>query len=163
MAQSATQGGKVFPRLLKRAAAQQTKDIAVGIFATARYAAGRVTNRPGHTRSKPVEVAKVAAAHEYGQGVPMRPFLRIALPDIDATAKRLAAKAVKANQGVMPDLALGLIGEMAVGKVKESITKLDKPPNAPSTIEVKGSSNPLIDTGFMRSVVDYEIRDAPGN
>ena len=33
------------------------------------------------------------------------------------------------------------------------------PENAPSTIAKKGSSNPLIDTGEMRSKVSHEVKN----
>ena len=156
--QAITTGGKRFPQLLRRASSAQKQDIAVGFFATARYHAGRVTNRPGHVRSSAEPVARIAAAHEFGIGVPERPFFRQALPNIEARTQALAAKAAQANQGLIPDAALGAMGELAASLVQQSITRLRKPPLSAKTIAVKGSSNPLIDTGFMRSVVAWEIR-----
>ena len=46
---------------------------------------------------------------------------------------------------------------MARGDIVESITQLDTPPNTPKTIARKGSSNPLIDTGFLRANVTFKV------
>ena len=51
---------------------------------------------------------------------------------------------------------LGLLGQMAEGEVKRTITVLSEPANKESTIKQKGSSNPLIDTGLMRQSISYE-------
>ena len=49
------------------------------------------------------------------------------------------------------------LGEMVRGDIVKSITILRNPPNMPSTIKAKGSSNPLIDTGLMRRSVTYKV------
>ena len=49
------------------------------------------------------------------------------------------------------------VGAYAAGEVQERITDLREPPNAPRTIEAKGSDNPLIDTGFMQRSVSWEV------
>lgn len=54
------------------------------------------------------------------------------------------------------------VGLEAEGAIKDYITDLDTPPNRPSTIHRKGSSNPLIDTGNMReSVTSTVVRKRP--
>lgn len=45
------------------------------------------------------------------------------------------------------------VGNEAEGAIKQYILDLNSPPNKPSTIQRKGSSNPLIDTGNMRESV----------
>ena len=50
------------------------------------------------------------------------------------------------------------LGIKAAGDVQQSITDLEDPPNAPSTIKAKGSSNPLIDSGEMRRAVTWDRR-----
>ena len=59
-----------------------------------------------------------------------------------------------------PDMkqALNRVGVVAVGKVQEFMTNLKAPANAPSTVRKKGSSNPLIDEGLMRSSVAYKLQ-----
>lgn len=51
------------------------------------------------------------------------------------------------------------VGAFAAGATQQYITDLRDPPNAPYTIEKKGSDNPLIDTGSMRSSVTYKVTD----
>lgn len=54
------------------------------------------------------------------------------------------------------------VGVEAEGAVRQYITDLDSPPNAPATIRKKGSSSPLIDSGNMRqSVTSTVVRKKP--
>jgi hypothetical protein len=54
------------------------------------------------------------------------------------------------------------VGVEAEDAIKQYINDLDTPPNKPSTIRKKGSSNPLIDTGNMRnSVTSTVVRKKP--
>lgn len=55
--------------------------------------------------------------------------------------------------------ALDAIGAVTAGEVQQYMTDLKTPPNAPYTIEQKGSSNPLIDTGALRASVTWKIID----
>ena len=43
------------------------------------------------------------------------------------------------------------------GKIREYMTDLRNPANANITVAVKGSSNPLVDTGHLISAIDYEV------
>jgi hypothetical protein len=52
---------------------------------------------------------------------------------------------------------LKLIGLEQEKKTKKTLTDLKHPPNAPSTIKNKGSSNPLIDTGELRSKISSRV------
>lgn len=49
------------------------------------------------------------------------------------------------------------LGARMVGDIQEKITDLDAPPNAPSTISKKGSSNPLIDSGGLRRSITFRV------
>lgn len=49
------------------------------------------------------------------------------------------------------------LGARMVGDIQEKITDLDAPPNAPSTIQKKGSSNPLIDSGGLRMRITFRV------
>ena len=49
------------------------------------------------------------------------------------------------------------LGEYIVGKMKSYLTRLREPSNHPKTIEQKGSSNPLIDTGRLRDSITYKV------
>lgn len=52
--------------------------------------------------------------------------------------------------------ALALLGAYAEGGIKKNIIELKTPANAPSTIRIKQSSNPLIDTGGMLNAVHHK-------
>lgn len=63
----------------------------------------------------------------------------------------------KGNYNIIPKLKL--IGLEQETETKKTITDMKTPANAPSTIAKKGSSNPLIDTGEMRSKVSHEVKN----
>ena len=63
----------------------------------------------------------------------------------------------KGNFNIIPKLKL--IGLEQETETKKTITDMKTPENAPSTIAKKGSSNPLIDTGEMRSKVSHEVKN----
>ena len=62
-----------------------------------------------------------------------------------------------AKVGIMS--RLGILGQ---GDVQSEITSLQSPPNAPSTIARKKSSNPLIETGQMRAAVSWQLIEEGG-
>ena len=49
------------------------------------------------------------------------------------------------------------IGIVAESDIKQKISSIYSPPNAPSTIAKKGSSKPLIDSGFMLASVSHGV------
>lgn len=52
--------------------------------------------------------------------------------------------------------AIALLGQWYQSELRKSITEFSTPPNAPSTIQKKGSSHPLIDSGQMRATVIHK-------
>ena len=54
---------------------------------------------------------------------------------------------------------LDAIGAFAAGGVQTYMTELKNPPNSAYTIEQKGSSNPLIDTGTLRASITWKIEN----
>jgi len=52
---------------------------------------------------------------------------------------------------------LSQIGAVFKGEVQKKMVDLTSPPNAESTIKRKGSSNPLIDTGFLRQSIKDKV------
>lgn len=109
-----------------------------------------------------VTVAQVAEWAEFGIGQPERSWLR---GWIDAHESEIQARIDKEYSEVIrgkrsEDQALNRIGLWLQGQIQLNIA--DFPgngfePNADSTIERKGSSTPLIDTGQLRSSISYEI------
>lgn len=107
-------------------------------------------------------VAEVAQWNHYGtSAIPARPFLTIAMNlHRDALAKlqrRLAHGIVIGKLEI--DQALGLLGEAAAAAVKQTIADGIPPPNAPATIERKGSATPLIDKDQLRGSITYLVRE----
>lgn len=121
------------------------ESIDVGYFADARYPDG-------------TPVFEVAAYNEFGtSNIPERPAFRNAVRAIEDEGLSVIADIVAAAGVNLRADGAEQIGEYAKSEVQEHVTTLDQPPNAPSTIQRKGSSNPLIDTGFMRQSVSYEV------
>lgn len=107
-------------------------------------------------------VAMIAAVHEFGspsQGIPERPFLRVAVQRNRQKYVRLnRINLVKMLRGqATVDQALGQLGEMAKGDVQVEIRNGDFTPLKPATIKRKGSSRPLIDTGQMVQSIAWEL------
>lgn len=109
------------------------------------------------------DIVARAVWNEFGtrRGVPERPFLRNAMrSNREAYRARLTELArLIVLGGLDLSVALRLIGTQAQGDIQKEIVTLAQPPNAPSTIARKGSSNPLIDTGEMRQKVTYKVGD----
>lgn len=107
--------------------------------------------------------------NEFGtETIPERPFLRNAMRnnrDAYRAAMRTAAKTIIGTAARGGDargavtLALRKLGLKAADDVKSEITALSDPPNAPSTVARKGSSNPLIDSGEMRNAVSSKVEE----
>ena len=114
----------------------QGNEMEVGFFESATYPGGEF-------------VASVAIYNEFGtQNIPPRPFFRSALDKNEARYWNFLASEFVKNEPAKKSLTK--LGELVRGDVIKSITQFSEPPNAPSTIKAKGSSNPLIDTGVMR-------------
>ncbi|NOG26567.1 hypothetical protein [Lysinibacillus fusiformis] len=114
------------------------------------------------------EYVMVASVHEFGAtiqrekgsiSIPERSFLRTTFDEKNeewASFFKNQLKHVLALQMGVQTL-FNRLGARMVGDIQEKITDLDAPPNAPSTIAKKGSSNPLIDTGGLRMRITYRV------
>lgn len=131
------------------------------------------------------QTAMIAAVHEFGANIPvsarMRGYLasqglylkksttHIRIPErsfiragwdqnerkIITKYKELIGKAIE--NGVPADALLDALGLEAKGKMQEFARDLSSPPNSPFTVEQKGSSNPLVDSGNLIGSIDYEV------
>lgn len=102
-----------------------------------------------------------ASGGGWGGPIPERPFMRnSARSNRSKYRAQLKAAAAKILNG---DLSLRVVlqrfGIMTQGDVQAEIVSLSSPPNAPVTIEMKGSSNPLIADGEMHQAVTWKIDD----
>lgn len=105
----------------------------------------------------------VAAVNEFGSTdgrVPERSYLRSTVTMEQPTFKKFWRKQIAKDLlegNITAAAALELLGQLAEGKIKKRIVEISEPPNAPSTVSEKGSSNPLIDTGHLRQSIRYEV------
>jgi hypothetical protein len=107
------------------------------------------------------DMVVIAAANEYGTDdghVPERSYLR---DTVDNGAEQVLddlQQAVQATLGGADlDAELGKVGEAWVGKIKTAIRDKSDPPNADSTVEAKGTDNPLIDQGRLRNSISWTL------
>lgn len=95
----------------------------------------------------------------WGGPIPARPFVLNAIRK--NKRKYLNALKTSASKLVRGETTLPVVmrklGIVAQGDIQDEITSLRNPPNSPVTIAMKGSSNPLIDSGEMRGAVIYEV------
>ena len=100
-----------------------------------------------------------ASGGGWGGPIPERPFMRNAVRN--NKGKYRDSMATAARSILVGDASMGgtlsKLGIMAQGDIQGEITSLSSPPNSPVTIALKGSSNPLIDTGAMRQAVTWQI------
>lgn len=107
------------------------------------------------------DLAVIAAANEYGTEdghIPERSFLRATVDANAAVYGQELDDTVQAHIDGDRTLTegLALLGARVEGDVKQYMTDLQDPPNAPATIARKGSSNPLIDTGRLRAAIRHK-------
>lgn len=101
-----------------------------------------------------------ASGGGWGGPIPARPFVLNAI----RKNKKKYLQALKTSAGKLVrgettlDTVMTKLGIVAQGDIQDEITSLRNPPNSKVTIALKGSSNPLIDTGEMRGAVTYEVK-----
>lgn len=104
--------------------------------------------------------AFVGAVHEFGapsRGIPQRSFLRAT---VDSNSSRIEGFLFDAVAAVIdrvkdPMQAANTVGLQVVGLVAKRIVQGIPPALKPATIERKGSSTPLIDTGQLRQSIRH--------
>jgi len=104
----------------------------------------------------------IASTHEFGsptKNIPERSYLR---STADKERKRITGHLdrgiddiIKGRSTVMKTLSK--VGLMFQSLVQQKITSIKEPALKEATIKRKGSSNPLIDTGQLRSSIRYEV------
>lgn len=103
---------------------------------------------------------EIAAQNEFGTKlIPARPFMRTSFDENISKINRLINLQYQQVQDGKKnaDQALTAIGVVMVGLVQQKIRSIVSPPNSPRTIEIKGSSKPLIDFGQMIQSVREKV------
>jgi hypothetical protein len=107
-----------------------------------------------------ITMAQLAGVHEFGSNnIPERSFLRFT---ILANQKRYLELMRQLGNGILigrfdVPTALGIFGEQVVSDVKARITSNIAPALAPSTIQRKGSTTALIDTGRLLNSITWTL------
>jgi hypothetical protein len=99
-----------------------------------------------------------ASGGGWGGPIPERPFMRNAIREGRGTYRSLMkadAKGILEGTGSL-DRTMRRLGELAKGDIQANIGSTG-PANSPVTVELKGSSTPLIDTAAMRQAVTYKV------
>jgi len=164
-----TTGGKFnrIPDLVRELQYLASHQVEIGIFADA-------------SRDGAVPMLVIAAANEFGAKIPKRqarfgdlddenPVGWVIIPErsylrawfdenvdaLQATMERLIGQVVEGK--ISGRAALETIGGYVATHVQAYMVDLKTPPNAPSTIARKGSSNPLIDTGQLKDAITWRV------
>ena len=137
------------PKVLIGEISQELKSLAnknqlkVGFFETSKYDDGTF-------------VADVAKINEFGTlKIPSRPFFRNAIENNTKKWVNFLAKDLVKFENA--EMCYNRLGEVVRGDIVKSINQTNSPANSPITIKAKGSSKPLVDTGFLRANVTFKV------
>lgn len=131
------------------------------------------------------EMVMIASVHEYGVVIDVTPKMRAYLHHIGIHLKKETSQItipersyirttydekqeelyslIKAylpqviNLKMTPETFYGRIGAYLVGQIQKKLTDIREPANHPVTVERKGSSNPLIDSGHLRRSITWRV------
>lgn len=143
---AAFSGGEGLKKALADIAKKMSGSVNVGFLAGATYPDG-------------TSVAQAAFWDEFGTTTaPSRPFFRTMISKESPGWGVLTAKALK-HYGYDGRMAVQLMGVKIVEELQQSIIGWQDPPNAKSTVAIKGFNKPLIHTSHMLNSVDYEVKD----
>lgn len=128
---------------------------------TSHYALVGIHESAGQAKDSSMTMATLGAIQHFGNDdIPARRWLDTGAET--GTKEYLDVIREGVEEGLTAAQIMKRVGVEAEGAIRQYITDLDTPPNKPSTIKRKGSSNPLIDTGAMRqSVTSTVVRKKP--
>jgi phage gpG-like protein len=137
--------------------------VVVGI----RGQAGAQTYQDEAGKGDAISLVEVGAVHEFGSRdgrIPERSYMRSTFDrnrdDYERGFKRSIGRVVDGTAEI--DTELGRLGLVVAGDIQETIATLTDPPLAQYTIDKKGSSKPLIETGRLKQSIDHEVRRGDG-
>lgn len=143
-----------YDKFLRIITEQGKNEVAVG-FPRGKAGVGNAHYESG------ASILQVAMWNNFGtEHIPPRPFMYNANKDIQVMWMELCKKSQRRiNKGeISPRTVMLAAGLKAEAILRMEITTLNYPPNSPTTILRKKSSNPLIDSGDMRKYVSSVVR-----
>lgn len=154
----------LFPKIQQAAAELDGRKVQVGVFGEQAWLAGI------HEYGCRIKVTDKMRAYLHSQGlhlkgsteyiiIPERAFLRNGYGKArEEVADDAEAVLSEVFAGILPpEVLLNQIGEWIASHIRNYAAELDSPPNHPFTVDKKGSSNPLADTGGMINAISYEV------
>jgi hypothetical protein len=105
-------------------------------------------------------MATVAAYQEWGTiHIPERPFMRSTIRKNHTHYLRLSAHSIRMmnHGGLSPVGVVERSAHKVMEDIQKSIIDWSSPPNAASTIRIKGKNDPLVNTGLMWVLVKYKL------
>jgi len=105
-------------------------------------------------------IVEVAEINEFGLGVPARPAISVYADQKGPEAIRAMAERAASGVGAGRPIAQSLdqMAQVFAGEIQDRYAAGIPPPNAPATIERKGSSVPRINTGQERAAIRGRVR-----
>lgn len=124
--------------------------------------AGEAKRTRGKSAVKGLTLLQVATVHEFGApaaGIPARSFVRGTVDEQESAIRADQRKIAVAVLSGKLDLRRGLdqLGARVAARIQQRIARGIAPPLKQRTIERKGSSTPLVDTGQLRSSITWEV------
>lgn len=162
MATGVTDRDKGFKKTLANLSAAYPA-ILVGVLESEGSKPHRLKEKGPHAvQAHPMTVYDIAAIHEFGApevGIPKRSFIRGYFDESEEKLRKDLAKLIPSIvQGTRtPEEVVNLMGVRMVGQIQARIAKRIPPPLKQATIDRKGSSVPLIDTGQLRASITYRL------
>lgn len=143
-------------KLLKNLNKMKKLQVRVGVQGGKKY---KKKSRDGK-EEEGADLVDIAIWNELGTDkIPARPFLGQMVDQHGGEIQQISAEMVqKICKGQLDaQSAFKKIGVVTVGYVQDQITNGEFEPNAPMTVQRKGSDHPLIDTGQLRRGISYVI------
>lgn len=127
---------------------------------------GIIGSKGGSASRDGISMVELAAIHEFGApnaNIPERSFIRRTFhekrKDLAKLTRELARKVYSRERLPIKD-ALDTLGAWGAAQVKNTITgEPIPPPLQPKTIERKGSTRPLVDTGQLLNSITWEVHE----
>lgn len=136
-------GAKLAAHLRQQQEFPQVSKVAVGIL--------------GGRYEDDVTIAQVGVAHEFGLGVPQRPWLRPAVFESLAKVHRLVRERSDPSNLAANRVIAEELGQLVRDMIEARILFINTPPLAASTRRGRGPGTPLVDTRRLLGHIEYEV------